>query len=69
MTAAALHASALSAYLRDNPRLDEPATGYFAKVRVVVDAAWPVSTTADLALPAATRPRREVQVVRSMKNR
>jgi 2-polyprenyl-6-methoxyphenol hydroxylase-like FAD-dependent oxidoreductase len=51
MASASLHASALSAYLRDDPRLDEPATAYFAKVRVVVDAAWQTSTTADLALP------------------
>jgi 2-polyprenyl-6-methoxyphenol hydroxylase-like FAD-dependent oxidoreductase len=51
MTAASLHASALSAYLHGGPRLDEPATGYFRAVRVVVDAAWQTSTTADLALP------------------
>jgi len=51
MAAASLHASALSAYLCGDPRLDEPASAYFAKVRVVVDAAWQTSTTADLALP------------------
>jgi 2-polyprenyl-6-methoxyphenol hydroxylase-like FAD-dependent oxidoreductase len=56
MTSAALHASALSAYLLGNPRLDEPARDYFAKVRVVVDAAWQVSTTADLALPHVDGP-------------
>ncbi|GAA1240603.1 FAD-dependent oxidoreductase [Pseudonocardia aurantiaca] len=51
MAAAALHASALSAYLRRDPRLDEPATDYFTAIRVVIDAAWQISTTADLALP------------------
>jgi 2-polyprenyl-6-methoxyphenol hydroxylase-like FAD-dependent oxidoreductase len=51
MASAALHASALSAYLSTDPRLDQPATDYFAAVRVVVDAAWSTSTTADLALP------------------
>jgi hypothetical protein len=51
MAAASLHASALSAYLSSDPRLDEPAMDYFAKVRIVVDAAWRTSTTADLALP------------------
>jgi hypothetical protein len=51
MAAASLHASALSAYLRGDPRLDEPATDYFTAIRVVIDAAWQISTTADLALP------------------
>ncbi|GAA1205322.1 FAD-dependent oxidoreductase [Pseudonocardia alaniniphila] len=56
MAAASLHASALSAYLCRDPRLDEPAAGYFAMVRVVVDAAWQTSTTADLALPHVDGP-------------
>ncbi|NMH77186.1 FAD-dependent oxidoreductase [Pseudonocardia xinjiangensis] len=56
MTSAALHASCLSAYLRGEPRLDEPAREYFDKVRVVVDAAWQVSTLADLALPRVDGP-------------
>lgn len=52
MTSAALHASCLSAYLRSGavPR-DEPARAYFDLVRVIVDAAWQVSTFADIALP------------------
>lgn len=52
MTSAILHASCLSAYLRGRPALqDEPAKAYFDRVRVVVDAAWQVSTFADLGLP------------------
>jgi 2-polyprenyl-6-methoxyphenol hydroxylase-like FAD-dependent oxidoreductase len=56
MTSAALHASCLSAYLNSGPRLDEPARTYFADVRVIVDAAWQISTTADLALPHVDGP-------------
>jgi 2-polyprenyl-6-methoxyphenol hydroxylase-like FAD-dependent oxidoreductase len=56
MTSAALHASCLSSYLRGGPQLDEPAREYFDKVRVVVDAAWQVSTIADLALPHVDGP-------------
>jgi len=56
MASASLHASALSAYLRGDPRLDEPARDYFAAARVVVDAAWQTSTTADLALPHVDGP-------------
>jgi 2-polyprenyl-6-methoxyphenol hydroxylase-like FAD-dependent oxidoreductase len=52
MTSATLHASCLSAYLRADPRLhDEPARAYFDQVRIVVDAAWQVSTFADIELP------------------
>jgi 2-polyprenyl-6-methoxyphenol hydroxylase-like FAD-dependent oxidoreductase len=51
MTSAALHASCLSTYLRSGPDLDEPAKAYFDRVAVVVDAAWQVSTFADLELP------------------
>ncbi|MBU2666124.1 FAD-dependent oxidoreductase [Actinoplanes bogorensis] len=56
MTSAALHASALSAYLRGEPDLSKPALSYFADVKVVVDAAWQVSTMADLALPHVDGP-------------
>lgn len=56
MTSAALHASCLSTYLRSNPRLDEPARAYFDRVAVVVDAAWQVSTFADLELPHVDGP-------------
>ncbi|GAA2590810.1 FAD-dependent oxidoreductase [Dactylosporangium fulvum] len=52
MTSAILHASCLSAYLRGRPDLaSEPAKAYFDRVRVIVDAAWQVSTFADLGLP------------------
>ncbi|MFF5231433.1 FAD-dependent oxidoreductase [Dactylosporangium sp. NPDC000521] len=60
MTSATLHASCLSEWLRTGPDLaTEPARGYFERVRVVVDAAWQVSTFADLGLPHITsgRPR------------
>ncbi|MCS7481267.1 FAD-dependent oxidoreductase [Umezawaea endophytica] len=56
MTSAALHASCLSAYLRSNPDLGAPAKTYFDDVRVVVDAAWQVSTLADLSLPHVDGP-------------
>lgn len=55
MTSAMLHASCLSAWLRTGPDVAaEPARAYFDKVRVVVDAAWQVSTFADLGLPHIT---------------
>ncbi|WP_240670226.1 NAD(P)/FAD-dependent oxidoreductase [Actinoplanes solisilvae] len=56
MTSATLHASALSEYLRGDPDLNRPARSYFADVKVVVDAAWQVSTMADLALPHVDGP-------------
>ncbi|MET0417554.1 MAG: FAD-dependent oxidoreductase [Actinoplanes sp.] len=56
MTSAMLHASCLSEYLRGGPDLDRPALGYFADVKVIVDAAWQVSTMADLALPHVDGP-------------
>ncbi|WP_250030797.1 FAD-dependent oxidoreductase [Paractinoplanes maris] len=56
MTSATLHASALSEYLRGEPDLARPALSYFQDVKVVVDAAWQVSTMADLALPHVEGP-------------
>jgi 2-polyprenyl-6-methoxyphenol hydroxylase-like FAD-dependent oxidoreductase len=56
MTCATLHASALSAYLRSDADLDRPARAYFERVRVVVDAAWGLSTFNDLALPHVDGP-------------
>lgn len=56
MTSAMLHASALSEYLRGNPDLARPARSYFTDVKVIVDAAWQVSTMADLALPHVDGP-------------
>jgi 2-polyprenyl-6-methoxyphenol hydroxylase-like FAD-dependent oxidoreductase len=56
MSSAALHASCLSAYLRSGPSVLAPARGYFALIRLVVDAAWQTSTTNDLALPHVDGP-------------
>ncbi|MER7888418.1 FAD-dependent oxidoreductase [Micromonospora sp. NPDC094482] len=57
MTSATLHASCLSAYLRSGPKLhDEPAWAYFDQVRVIVDAAWQISTSADIELPHVDGP-------------
>ncbi|MBL7255472.1 FAD-dependent oxidoreductase [Paractinoplanes lichenicola] len=56
MTSATLHASALSEYLRGGPDLAKPALSYFQDVKVIVDAAWQVSTMADLALPHVDGP-------------
>jgi 2-polyprenyl-6-methoxyphenol hydroxylase-like FAD-dependent oxidoreductase len=56
MTAATLHASCLSRYLRGRPDLGHAARSYFADTRVVVDAAWQISTAADLALPHVDGP-------------
>ncbi|GAA4262370.1 FAD-dependent oxidoreductase [Dactylosporangium darangshiense] len=55
MTSAMLHASCLSAWLQTGPDVaEEPAQAYFDRVRVIVDAAWQVSTFADLGLPHIT---------------
>lgn len=56
MTSAMLHASALSEYLRTGPDLTQPARPYFRDAKVIVDAAWQVSTMADLALPHVDGP-------------
>jgi 2-polyprenyl-6-methoxyphenol hydroxylase-like FAD-dependent oxidoreductase len=67
MTVAGLHAACLSAYLTGAPDLDAPASGFFESQRVVVDAAWTMSTEADAArrdavegaaVPAEVRRRR-----------
>ncbi|WP_433285831.1 FAD-dependent oxidoreductase [Pseudonocardia sp. CA-142604] len=49
LSAAALHASCLAAYLQSSPRLSVPARSFFAMQKVVVDAAWEISTAADKA--------------------
>lgn len=46
MSSAALHASALSAYLRSAPDLSVAARDFFALQKVVVDAAWAISAGA-----------------------
>ncbi|SDX64153.1 2-polyprenyl-6-methoxyphenol hydroxylase [Amycolatopsis xylanica] len=51
MSSAALQASALSEYLRGGPDLNQPARAFLATQRVVADAAWKMSTAADLARP------------------
>ncbi|MFG2053109.1 FAD-dependent oxidoreductase [Micromonospora sp. NPDC048930] len=56
MTSAALHAACLSMYLRSKPDLGVPARRFFALQKVVVDAAWSTSTSADLALPHVPGP-------------
>jgi 2-polyprenyl-6-methoxyphenol hydroxylase-like FAD-dependent oxidoreductase len=56
MTSAILHAACLSRYLHTKPSLTEPAMPYFDLVRVIVDAAWQVSTFADLELPHVDGP-------------
>jgi 2-polyprenyl-6-methoxyphenol hydroxylase-like FAD-dependent oxidoreductase len=56
MTCAALHASCLSEYLRNGPDLAVPAREFFELQRIVVDAAWDLSTGGDLALPHVDGP-------------
>ncbi|MCX4682133.1 FAD-dependent monooxygenase [Streptomyces sp. NBC_01433] len=56
LTLSALHASALDRYLRTGASPHRPATGYFRRANTVVNAAWTLSTTADLAQPHVTGP-------------
>ncbi|MEV4465458.1 FAD-dependent oxidoreductase [Micromonospora echinofusca] len=56
ITAAALHAACLSTYLRSRPDPKVPARRFFALQKVVVDVAWSMSTSADLALPHVDGP-------------
>ncbi|MFD2414931.1 FAD-dependent oxidoreductase [Amycolatopsis pigmentata] len=56
MSSATLHASCLSEFLRSRPDLSKPARGFFELQKVVVDAAWSISTGADLALPHVDGP-------------
>ncbi|MFI7550951.1 FAD-dependent oxidoreductase [Micromonospora sediminimaris] len=56
ITAAALHAACLAHYLRPGPDLGLPAHHFFALQKIVVDAAWSISTSADLALPHVDGP-------------
>lgn len=51
MSSATLHAACLSLYLRSEPDLNTPAKSFFALQQAIVDAAWSISTSADLALP------------------
>ena len=63
ISSAALHASCLSAYLESEPTLSAPARTFFDLQRVVVDAAWDISTAADAARlpPVAAPPLQRVQ--------
>ncbi|MGQ5261438.1 FAD-dependent oxidoreductase [Micromonospora sp. ZYX-F-536] len=56
ITAAALHAACLAMYLGSSPDLSVPARQYLDLQKVVVDAAWSLSTSADLALPHVDGP-------------
>ncbi|MGW7576915.1 FAD-dependent oxidoreductase [Streptomyces sp. NPDC054765] len=56
LTLAALQASCLSAYLRAGALPHAPARDYFRRAAVVVDAAWQLSATADLAQRHVTGP-------------
>ncbi|MFD8206629.1 FAD-dependent oxidoreductase [Streptomyces sp. NPDC059695] len=56
LTLAALQASSLHVHLRSGVSPHDPAWGYFRRAAVVVDAAWQLSTTADLAQPHVTGP-------------
>jgi 2-polyprenyl-6-methoxyphenol hydroxylase-like FAD-dependent oxidoreductase len=56
MASGTLHASCLSEFLRSRPDLSQPARGFFARQKVVVDAAWSLSTASDLQLPHVNGP-------------
>lgn len=49
MSSAALHASCLSHYLHAEPDLDSTASEFFRLQKVIVDAAWTISATGDIA--------------------
>jgi 2-polyprenyl-6-methoxyphenol hydroxylase-like FAD-dependent oxidoreductase len=57
MASATLHASCLAMYLSGRPDLAQPAREFFALQKVVVDAAWSMSTSADLSRPSVPGPR------------
>jgi 2-polyprenyl-6-methoxyphenol hydroxylase-like FAD-dependent oxidoreductase len=62
MSSAALHASCLSEYLRSAPDLDTPAQLFLDLQKVVVEAAWQLSTGADaVRLGVATPPATEAE--------
>ncbi|GAA3048073.1 FAD-binding monooxygenase [Streptomyces roseofulvus] len=56
LTLAALEADALAVYLRTGPRPHAPALPYFRRAETAVDAAWQLSTGADLAQPHVNGP-------------
>ncbi|MFJ2628960.1 NAD(P)/FAD-dependent oxidoreductase [Streptomyces sp. NPDC087532] len=56
LTLAALQATSLSAHLRSGVSVHAPAWDYFRRIGGVVDAAWSLSTSADLAQPHVSGP-------------
>lgn len=56
LTLASLQASSLSVHLRSGADPHAPAWGYFRRAAAVVDAAWQLSSTADLAQPHVMGP-------------
>ncbi|MFI7546045.1 FAD-dependent monooxygenase [Actinoplanes sp. NPDC049599] len=68
MSSAALHASCLSEHLCGDPDLNRPATGFFQLQKVVVDAAWDLSTSGDAQRMETTPPRLPVRVQRALVN-
>jgi 2-polyprenyl-6-methoxyphenol hydroxylase-like FAD-dependent oxidoreductase len=56
ISSAALHACCLANYLESHPDLDAPALGFFNLQRVIVDAAWDISTSADAARQPPVQP-------------
>ncbi|MFJ3786915.1 NAD(P)/FAD-dependent oxidoreductase [Streptomyces sp. NPDC090093] len=56
LTLATLQASSLAAHLRSGASVREPAWDYFRRADVVVNAAWDLSTTADLVQPHVKGP-------------
>jgi 2-polyprenyl-6-methoxyphenol hydroxylase-like FAD-dependent oxidoreductase len=56
LSSAALHACCLAEYLTGAPDLTKPARAFFELQRVVVDAAWQLSTADDSRRPAPDRP-------------
>ncbi|NIZ90209.1 NAD(P)/FAD-dependent oxidoreductase [Kineococcus rubinsiae] len=63
MTSAALHASCLSRWLRSGADLGAPARAFFALQKVVVDAAWDLSSGGDRSRPSVNRPPRGLERV------
>ncbi|MCX5103465.1 NAD(P)/FAD-dependent oxidoreductase [Streptomyces sp. NBC_00439] len=56
LTLAALQAASLSAHLRSGVSVHTPAWDYFRRIAGIVDAAWSLSTSADLAQPHVSGP-------------
>jgi 2-polyprenyl-6-methoxyphenol hydroxylase-like FAD-dependent oxidoreductase len=68
MSSAALHASCLSEYLCAAPDPARPATAFFRAQKVVVDAAWDLSTSGDAQRLETGRPPLAVRLQRALFN-